>query len=142
MKTRRAIISAIVLATSTACQACAAPPAREVQSPRDAVTELRAALATMSDDELAPAARLELERARAWVTEADQALTKEAEPQTVALLIELSRGQLVLVKSVLERKKAEAALSRKSEEFRKAREALESVQGDSRAIAPSAGEEP
>lgn len=133
--------AACALAIAPALFGCAATPAREVQSPRDAVTELRAALAQMSDDELAPSARLELERARGWVTEADQAITRESDPQTITLLIELSRGQLMLIKSVMERKKAEAALAQKSEEYRRSREALDSVQKDTRAIDPTLEEE-
>ena len=130
------------LAFLVALAGCAAAPAREVQSPRDAVTELRAAFAMMSDDESAAAVRPELERARTWLAEADTAIGKDADPEKVALLVELSRGQLVLVKAILERKKAEAALAQKSEEYRKGREALRSIQERTKAAGEAPGEEP
>jgi hypothetical protein len=109
---------------------CGAQPAREVQSPRDALTELRTALAIMSDDESARSVRLELERARTWMGETATAIDKEESTQSVAILLELSRGQLVLVKSILERKKAEAALARTSNEYRKNLDALRSIRDD------------
>jgi predicted negative regulator of RcsB-dependent stress response len=130
------------LVTLLGLAGCAAAPVREAEAPRDAVTSLRATLATMSDDELAPGVRLELERARAWLSEADAAIAKDDEREKVALLVELSRGELVLVKSILERKKAEAALAQKSDDYRRRREALEAVQHDAEVLDPTAGEEP
>lgn len=121
---------------------CAATPAREAQSPRDAVTSLRASLATMSDDESAPAARMELERARSWLAETDAAIAKEEEPEKVSLLIELSRGQLLLVKSILERRKAELALAQKSAEYKRERESLETIERNTKALAPTPEVEP
>ena len=70
------------------------------------------------------------------------AIGKDADPEKVALLVELSRGQLVLVKAILERKKAEAALAQKSEEYRKGREALRSIQESTKAQGEAPGEEP
>lgn len=130
------------LVTLLGLAGCAAAPLREAEAPRDAVTNLRAALATMSDDELSRVVRLELTRAGAWLSEADAAIAKDAEPEKVALLIELSRGQLVLVKSIVERKKAEAALVQKSDEYRRRREALEAVEHDTVVLDPGPGEEP
>jgi PBP1b-binding outer membrane lipoprotein LpoB len=106
---------------------CGAAPVREVQSPRDALTELRTALAMMSEDDSSLPARLELERARSWMNETSAAIDKDDSPQSITLLLELSRGQLVLVKSIIERKKAEAALTNASKDYRENLDALKSI---------------
>lgn len=113
---------------------CGSPPAREVQSPRDALTELRTALAMMSQDDSSRSVYLELERARSWMSETSAAIDKDDSPQSITLLLELSRGQLVLVKSIVERKKAEATLANTSKEYRKNLDALESIRKDKQAF--------
>lgn len=136
------LVRSHALATLLLFVGCAAPPAREVQSPRDALTSLRASLASMSDDESAPAARIELERARTCLAEAEAAITKEDEPDKIGILVELSRGQLVLVKSILERRKAEQALAQKSAEYKRERGALDTIERTTKALAPTPEEEP
>jgi hypothetical protein len=132
------LVRSCALATLLSLAGCASPPTREALSARDMVTSLRASLATMSDDESAPAARVELERARAWLSEAEATIGKEGEaPEKVDILVELSRGQLLLVKSILERRKAEQALAQKSAEYKKERDSLETIQRNTRAMAPA-----
>jgi hypothetical protein len=135
------LIRGCALALLLALAGCAAVPGREVQTPRDQVIGLKAALAAMSDDDAAAAARVEIERARTCLAEADSAVAKDEEADKIALLIDLSRGQLLLVKSILERRKAEVALAQKSEEYKKQSEAIETIERKQKAIGPTPEEE-
>jgi len=109
----------------------------------DELADIRVSLAALRSQDAAKPFAGDVERAATYAGQAEAKLaTGDAGAADIGLLIDLARGQLLLVKSMMSRATAERALGELSAEYAGIRESLEGLDARQRAADEELGVEP
>ena len=130
-----------VFLVTFALTGCAATTADVVKTQGEELAELRVALAGLREQDSAKPFRPDLERAATLLGQAEAQLgSGDPDEDAVAMLIALSRGQMVLVKSMVARALAEAALKQVSADYEATQASLKELEAKQEQLDPDLGD--